>query len=94
MPYPHPPAACPAPITDRLLATLIATWEREPDAALTDAEAQLIIQTTPGCLRELATYRRLLGRCYAEAWIEGAIEAGPNVVRLPANRPLAGGGAA
>lgn len=82
---PHTAAPVPpAPITDRLLETLIGLLERDPDAEITEAEGALVIQATPGCLRELLTYRRLLGRQYDAAWIEG--DAASNVVRLPDNR--------
>lgn len=78
-----------APITDRLVEALIETIAKTEHSDLTAPEAALILQATPGCLRELLAYRRLLGRQYAAAWIEGAADMGPNVVRLADNRPAA-----
>lgn len=75
-----------APINDRLLATLIELFEKDPDATVTEAEASLMFQAAPGCLRELLTYRQLLGRQYEGAWLDGVVAASSNVVRLPDNR--------
>jgi hypothetical protein len=75
-----------APINDRLLATLIELFEKDPDATVTEAEASLMFQAAPGCLRELLTYRRLLARQYDDLWVEGALASSSNVVRLPDNR--------
>lgn len=82
---PHALPVTPAPITDQLLEALIGVFSYDHDKPLTDAEVSLMFQATPGCLSELLTYRRLLGAEYARLWIDGAIEAAPNVVRLPAN---------
>lgn len=78
-----------APITDRLVEALIETIAKTEHSDLTAPEAALILQATPGCLRELLAYRRLLGRQYAGAWLEGSAELAPNVVRLADNRPAA-----
>lgn len=78
-----------APITDRLVEALIETIAKTEHSDLTAPEAALILQATPGCLRELLAFRRLLGRQYAGAWIEGSAELAPNVVRLADNRPAA-----
>lgn len=78
-----------APITDRLVEALIETIAKTEHSDLTAPEAALILQATPGCLRELLAYRRLLGRQYDGAWIEGSAELAPNVVRLADNRPAA-----
>jgi hypothetical protein len=80
MPYVSAPVP-PAPITDRLLETLIGLLERDPNAEITEAEGALILQATPGCLRELLTYRRLLGQRYDGLWLDGAVAAS-NIVRL------------
>lgn len=82
---PHALPVAPAPITDQLLDALIGVYDYDHDKPLTDAEVALMFHATPGCLRELRTYRQLLGAEYARVWLDGAIEAAPNVVRLPAN---------
>lgn len=75
----------PIPITDRVLAQLIALW-REPGRNLDGVTVEMVAEATPAALEELAVYRRLLGHQFAIDMIEAALEAGPNIVRFPANR--------
>lgn len=65
---PHALPVTPAPITDQLLDALIGVFDYDHDKPLTDAEVALMFGATPGCLRELRRYRRLLGERYAATW--------------------------
>lgn len=96
MPAPVPPRPS-APVTDDLLAQLIALW-RQPQAEISRIDASLVEWATLAALLELQRYRAILGRQYARAMVEGALHARAarpfvaNRGRLPGNLP--GGDAA
>lgn len=84
----HQPMASPdAPITDQLLGQLIAISRTlDGGGTVPDVDVDFYVSGVASALEELAVYRRLLGRAYAQDMVEGVLEAGPNVVRFPANR--------
>lgn len=83
MPAPTPPRPS-APVTDDLLAQLIALW-RQPQAEISRIDASLVEWATLAALIELQRYRDLLGRQYARTMIEGALHA-RHIRPLTANR--------